>query len=140
MARSCFLPVQSKTTFAVPFAYPAVADAPLVLCVDDDPLILELLEDVLTACGLRPICTDDYRAALILGSEPIDLAVLDYNMPEMDGLTLAFKLRERKSDLPVIFFSGGPLPLDTLATASRVVHKSDGVMHLADVIFETIAA
>jgi CheY-like chemotaxis protein len=124
----------------VPFAYPAVTDAPLVLCVDDDPLILELLEDVLTACGLRPICTDDPRVALRLAGEPIDLVVLDYHMPEMDGLTLATKIRERKAAVPVIFFSGGPLPLESLATASRVVHKSDGVMYLADAIFEAIPA
>jgi CheY-like chemotaxis protein len=138
MARSCFLPVQTKATTAVPFSYPSVADAPLILCVDDDPLILELLEDVLTACGLRPICTDDYRVALSLSAEPIDLVVLDYHMPEMDGLALAHKIREHKNDLPVIFFAGGPLPLESLATASRVVHKSEGVLRLADAIFDAI--
>lgn len=138
MSRACFAPVRLKEKSQVPFTYPALTDAPLVLCVDDDPLILELLEDVLTACGVRPICTDDHRVALALLNEPIDLVVLDYHMPQMDGLTLATKIRERKAKLPMIFYSGSPLPVESLALASRVVHKGEGVVPLADAIFASI--
>ncbi len=132
MARSAIVP-------QIPFTYPALDTAPLVLCVDDEPAILELLEDVLTACGLRPICTDDCDLALRLAGEPIDLVVLDYHMPAMDGLTLAKKIHEQKSDLPLIFFSGAPLPMESMATASRVVNKGEGVMRLANAILESIA-
>ncbi|ABF39942.1 response regulator receiver protein [Candidatus Koribacter versatilis Ellin345] len=133
MARSAIVP-------QVPFTYPALAEAPLVLCVDDEPAILELLEDVLTACGLRPLCTDDCNLALTLCEEPIDLVVLDYHMPQMDGLTLATKIRERNPNLPMIFFSGAPLPVESLAHASRVVHKSEGAMRLATTILQSIRA
>ena len=128
MSRSAALP-------QVPFTYPSAVESPVVLCVDDDPEILELLEDVLTACGLRPICTTDCQLALRLSaSEPIDVAVLDYHMPEMDGVTLAEAMRASKPDLPMILFSGAPLPLEALATVSHVVHKREGAMRLADTV------
>ncbi len=123
----------------VPFAYPDVSQAPLVLCVDDDPAILELLEDVLTSCGARAICTDDCALALRLAAtEPVDAVVVDYHMPEMDGLSLATAMRRDKPELPMILFSGAPLPLEAFATATRVVHKREGAMQLADTIFQFI--
>lgn len=137
MARSYFVPVPEKT--GLPFAYPALADAPLVLCVDDDPEILELLEDVLTACGIRTLCTSDCMTALkVAAAEPVDLVVLDYQMPQMDGLTLAQELRRKNASLPMILFSGAMLPCEALEIVSRVIPKGDGAVFLADAILETI--
>lgn len=116
-------------------------ESPLILCVDDDPGILELLEDVLTALGLRAICTSDCELALKLAaSEPVDVAVLDYHMPQMDGITLAKEMRARKADLPLILFSGAPLPVESLALVSRIVHKGDGALQLADAILSSVQA
>jgi CheY-like chemotaxis protein len=124
---------------ALSFAYPALMDSPLVLCVDDDPGILELLEDVLTALGLRAICTSDCELALkLVGTEPVDVAVLDYHMPQMDGLTLAKAIRDKKAELPVILFSGAPLPVGSLALATRIVHKGEGALQLADAILSSL--
>lgn len=139
MARSGFIPVPHKSETELPFAYPALSDSPLILCVDDDPSILELLDDVLTACGLRAICTSDCMTAMrLVASEPIDLVVLDYQMPQMDGLTLAQQLRQCKSGIPMILFSGTILPGEALASISRVVRKGEGVLPLADAILETL--
>lgn len=137
MAINYFAPVSPKPGF--PFTYPAAADAPVVLCVDDDAAILELLEDVLTACGIRAICTSDCETALRLtAAEPIDLVVVDYHMPEMDGLTLAQQMRAQKSALPMILFSGAPLPIEALHTVSRIVAKGDGALYLADAILDSL--
>ena len=123
----------------IPFTYPDVCEAPLVLCVDDNAAILELLEDVLTSCGVRAICTDDCNLALRLAAaEPVDVVVLDYHMPQMDGITLARLIHDQKAGLQVILFSGAPLPLEALATASRVVHKSEGALHLAEAILQSV--
>ena len=139
MARSYFAAVQEKSAPELPFTYPAISDSPLVLCIDDDPGILELLDDVLTACGLRAICTSDCMTAMrLVASEPIDVVVLDYHMPQMDGLTLARNLRRSNSRLPMIMFSGTPLPIEALEVVSRLVGKGDGALLLADAIFETL--
>lgn len=137
MARSYFVPAPKQT--GIPFAYPAIVDAPLVLCVDDDPEILELLEDVLTACGIRVLCTTDCITALkLVATEPVDLVVLDYQMPQMNGLALARELRSEKSNVPMILFSGAMLPCEALEIVSRVINKGAGALHLADAILETI--
>lgn len=139
MARTYFAHVEQKSEPVLPFSYPAVADSPLVLCVDDDPGILELLEDALTACGLRAICTTDCSTALrLVRMEPIDLVVLDYQMPQMDGLTLAQQIRRHKPRMPMIMFSGALLPCEALDIVSRIVHKGDGAMPLADAVLETL--
>lgn len=129
MGRSYFAPVQGKAGTQFTFTYPAVAETPLILCVDDDPGILELLEDVFTACGLRALCTSECATALRwIASEPIDLVVLDYQMPEMDGLTLAQQMRRHKSQLPMILFSGARLPCEAVAIVSRIVRKGEGAV------------
>lgn len=138
MARSYFAPAQPKAELS--FTYPALIDSPLILCVDDDPGILELLEDVLTACGLRAICTSDcVTAANLVASEPIDLVVLDYQMPQMDGLSLAQEMRRHKSQLPMIMFSGALLPCEALDIVSRIIRKGDGAVSLANAIQETLS-
>ncbi|HEY3930569.1 MAG TPA: response regulator [Candidatus Koribacter sp.] len=131
--------VAATTDTHVPFRYPPVAESPLVLCIDDDPAILELLEDIFTACGIRAVCTSDCSTALrIATSEPLDAIVLDYHMPELDGLTLAQQIRQHKSHVPMILFSSAQLPSDALDVVSRIVPKGDGALTLADAVFESI--
>jgi CheY-like chemotaxis protein len=52
---------------------------------------------------------DTESAAQALGwldkGEAFDLAVLDMHMPEMDGLTLASRIRAMRADLPLVLFS-----------------------------------
>ena len=74
----------------------------------------------------------------LVASEPIDVVVLDYQMPQMDGLTLAQQLRRYNSRLPMIMFSGTMLPCEALEIVSRIVRKGDGALPLADAIFETL--
>jgi CheY-like chemotaxis protein len=82
---------------------------PVALVVDDDPLVLLLLSVVLAARGWRVIQASDGNDALAKaeGSD-LDLLVTDYEMPGMDGRTLARHLCERDSRLPVLVVSGRP--------------------------------
>jgi len=139
MAHSDRTPFSQKSSTDVPFRYASVVESPLVLCIDDDPAILELLEDIFTACGIRAVCTSDCSTALrIAASEPLDAVVLDYHMPELDGLSLAQQIRRYKSRIPMILFSSAQLPCDALDVVSRIVRKGDGALTLADVVFETL--
>jgi len=78
-----------------------------VLVVDDDAVTCRLLTEVLEGDGARVICETNPRKALaLLRSQPVDLAVLDIRMPEMNGLELMQRIREERPSLPVIIMTG----------------------------------
>ncbi len=79
-----------------------------ILIVDDSKLARMAVGKVLTA--LRPdwsrIEAANADEALALAAQtPIDLALLDFNMPGRDGLTLAAELRETRPGLPIAVIS-----------------------------------
>ena len=79
--------------------------APLVLAVDDEAGILRLIRLELTSQGFRVVTADGGEAALRLAEEQRpDIALLDIVMPDMTGLELMRKLRER-NNLPVILLT-----------------------------------
>ena len=78
-----------------------------VLIVDDDAVSCRLLSEVLTQDGVSVVWDTDPRQALArIGEEPIDLAVLDMRMPEMNGIELLRRLRTKQPELPVIVMTG----------------------------------
>jgi PAS domain S-box-containing protein len=91
---------------AVEAAHPAAAGASILLVEDEAP-VRELARQVLTRAGYRVQAVGNGECALALAErEPFDLLVSDVVMPEMDGPTLALRLRERQPDLPILFLSG----------------------------------
>lgn len=61
-------------------------NCPLVLVVDDEPLVLELLETTLSLAGYEVITASDGVQALEqIHRAPPDAVVLDINMPRLDG-------------------------------------------------------
>ncbi|PWC37373.1 hypothetical protein TSO221_27685 [Azospirillum sp. TSO22-1] len=78
-----------------------------VLVVDDEPLAVAALRDVLEWCGLRVTTAENGEAALRAFAEaPADLLVTDLKMPRMDGVALIRRLRETHPGLPVIVMTG----------------------------------
>jgi signal transduction histidine kinase/DNA-binding response OmpR family regulator/HPt (histidine-containing phosphotransfer) domain-containing protein len=78
-----------------------------VLCVDDHATNRTILEEQLSAWGMRAECVADgptalarLRAAQAAG-EPYTLAILDYHMPEMDGLELSRAIKADASLAPI---------------------------------------
>ncbi|WP_338464332.1 response regulator [Franconibacter daqui] len=65
-----------------------------VLVVDDNATNLRLLNAMLTAMGLAPRCVDNPREALVQVSQqpPFPVILLDAQMPDMDGVSLALEL------------------------------------------------
>jgi len=78
-----------------------------VLVVDDEPLAVMALRDVLEWRGLRVSTATDGEAALsIFEDSPADILVTDLMMPRMDGATLIRCLRATHPALPVIVMTG----------------------------------
>ena len=82
---------------------------PVVLCVDDDPMILELEHDILESENFTPVCISNPEQALeqIVSIRP-DAVVIDMNMPQMSGLALCQRIRAIKGfeEMGVLMLSG----------------------------------
>lgn len=80
-----------------------------ILIVDDDPHIRDLLIFAVEKAGMTTDQAEDGEVALerIAARRP-DLAVLDINMPRLDGLDLCRRLRagtDAAADMPILFLS-----------------------------------
>lgn len=73
-----------------------------VLVVDDDPRSLELMRVILRHAGFRVLAATNGGEALdLLAAHPAQLALLDFWMPDMNGLQLAEQIRARDGVGPV---------------------------------------
>jgi len=85
-----------------------VATKPRVLCVDDEPLNLILLESILSPCGYDVVSAANGAGALkIIRTERIDICLLDVMMPEMDGHEVCRRLKSdpQTKHIPIIFLT-----------------------------------
>ena len=83
------------------------------LLVDDSPSVLQSLSQVLTSAGLSVRTANDAQEALIaIGQTPPDIALIDLEMPSMDGLELIQRLRSqpRTQHLPIIVLTARGTP------------------------------
>jgi CheY-like chemotaxis protein len=79
-----------------------------VLVVDDEPLVLDVIAQMLEELGCEVVMTTDPRLALDLlaGDERLEILITDINMPEMSGYELAEKAQRARKNLGVIVLSG----------------------------------
>ena len=65
-----------------------------ILCVDDSPVNLKVLENILRDYGITPTtCSSGKEALEFLQSDEFDLLFIDQKMPEMDGIELIQNIR-----------------------------------------------
>ncbi|MFY9559323.1 MAG: response regulator [Terriglobales bacterium] len=78
-----------------------------LLWVDDSRSLLSLYKSVFESLGFEVLATSSPEEALQhMASDTADVAILDYDMPEMDGGVLASLMKDRCPMLPVILYSG----------------------------------
>jgi len=80
----------------------------IILLVDDEPMLSELLAELLESNGFNVIKVSTGKETIKVLTEEIqvDLAIIDYNMPEMNGLETIESIRTLGFDLPIILSSG----------------------------------
>ncbi|MFQ5979219.1 MAG: response regulator [Candidatus Heimdallarchaeota archaeon] len=82
---------------------------PQVLLVDDDEGLLDLAEAYLAEAqpAIHLVTTTSgFDALRLLAKEHFDVAIVDYQMPAMDGLELLERLRAQGNLIPFIMFTG----------------------------------
>ena len=78
-----------------------------LLWVDDSRALLSLYKSVFESLGFEVLATSSPDEALEhVSSNAPDVAILDYDMPGMDGGMLASLIKDRYPVLPVILYSG----------------------------------
>lgn len=79
---------------------------PVVAVVDDDPRLLESLENLLESAGYEARCFSSADLLLRDGLSDMDVLITDIGMPSMDGFELRELVRRSHPDLPVFLITG----------------------------------
>jgi two-component system, OmpR family, response regulator len=80
-----------------------------VLLVDDEKDFLDVMSQRIKVWGYEVVPTLSAREAIeTVRADGADIIVMDYMMPEMDGITAANKIRTLNQDIPIIMFTAHP--------------------------------
>jgi CheY-like chemotaxis protein len=80
---------------------------PLILCVDDTPSLLEGQKMLLEENGYRVLtATNGPDAVEVFVTHSVDLVILDYHMPGVNGAVVAARMKNSKPDVPITLVSG----------------------------------
>ena len=78
----------------------------VLLCVDDEPLGLEVRKVVLQRQGYDVLTATSGREALkVFADNPITAVILDYSMPEMNGCQIAAELKRMNPAVKILLLS-----------------------------------
>jgi PAS domain S-box-containing protein len=112
-----------------------------VLLVEDDAQARELVRDILRVAGHHTAeAADAAQALALLGRESFDAAVVDYSLPDMDGLTLARRIAAAHPRTAIVFASGyGSLFAGASDLAARVLTKPFTDLQLTQALHAAVA-
>jgi len=107
-----------------------------VLCVDDEKIGLRVRKIMLESRGFRVLTAGSGPEGLRLFEENhVDVVVLDYYMPDVNGGEVAAAMRRLRPDVPIVFLSAYfSLPQNALEVANAFITKGDP----PDVLIEKI--
>src|SRR5437762_4016756 len=86
---------------------PAITGRPLILCIDDNPSQLRLLDEILARRGFQILQASTAENALeAMREAPISLVISDHFLRGASGTELAEKLKMLKPTVPILLHSG----------------------------------
>ena len=106
-----------------------------VLLVDDDPVNVDTCSLALEMNGFAVVSvTSPYEAISIMNENSqrkIDVAILDFHMPLMNGCILADYLKARYPELKIVLYSGSlDIREQEMSSIDVFVPKGDGIAAL----------
>jgi CheY-like chemotaxis protein len=110
----------------------------VVLCIDDDPAILECEQRFLEAFGYRVLTAlSGSRGVELASIHSVDVVIVDYCMPEMNGPEVAVEIKRLRPHAPIIMLSGAvDIPKKALKVVDAFVPKDRLGSQLLPVIVE----
>jgi len=101
--------------------------AETLIYVDDNLSRLATMDARLRLLGYEVLLASSGSEALrIFAANPVDLAIVDYYMPGMNGDLVAMEMKTMKPAVPVIIFSG------TFTLSEMVIALVDGFVSTSD--------
>jgi len=112
----------------------------VLLCVDDDEVVLDVVQTVLERRGYCVLtATNGDQALEVFKENAVDLVLLDYEMPGMNGDEVFKKMKNLNPEVPVVLHSGSPeIPEAVLRAADAFVSKGSGYEQMLAAIEELI--
>ena len=105
----------------------AVVRPKTVLCVDDEKIGLRVRKIMLESRGFAVLTASNGPEGLkVFEENHVDLVVLDYFMPDVNGGEVASEMRRRRPGVPIVFLSAYfSLPPEALEVADAFITKGD---------------
>lgn len=112
-------------------------EKPTVLVVDDEQLIRWSLNERLTQEGYRVVEAPTAAAALARHAEGVDLVLLDYRLPDGDGLSVLKQMKERDPETLVILLTAhSTVDLAVEAMKRGAYHYANKPFNLDDIALQ----
>jgi CheY-like chemotaxis protein len=99
----------------------------VLLCIDDNEEVLECEKAFLETFGYTVLTAPSGAKGLELASShPVDVVIVDYFMPEMDGQEFALEMRQLRPQAPIIMLSAAAnVPVRALKLVDAFIAKAD---------------
>ncbi len=111
-----------------------------VLCIDEDVDSLRVRKIFLEAAGYDVDIAATARAGLkLLSKVSVDVVILDYVIPEMDGTVVVIEIRKCWPHLPIIVLSAyypAELPPELLTLSNGFIRKGSPPRELLSMLKE----
>jgi len=109
---------------------------PVLLCIDDEADGLEVRKMVLESAGYSVLTAGGGKSGLeIFIAECVDLVVLDYAMPEMNGFDVAVEMKRIRPGIPILMLSAYfPVPPEVLQVVDAYATKGESPVRLFELV------
>ena len=107
-----------------------------LLLIDDDPLVLRVLGRALRMHEVVSFSSSREAVDCVLGGEQFDAAIVDFEMPELDGAGVLAELREGAAALAerTFIMTGAPARAQAACPDALVVRKPVGIELLYEIV------
>jgi CheY-like chemotaxis protein len=121
----------------MPAAISPALQSAVLLCIDDNEDVLECEKSFLESFGYSVLTAASGGKGLELASKHwVDVVILDYFMPEMNGQEVAIEIRRLRPEAAIIMLSGAAeVPEQALRWIDAIIAKD----RLASQLLPTIA-
>jgi CheY-like chemotaxis protein len=119
-----------------------MAEKARVLVVEDDPDQAYLFSTVVETLGVTAVCADTAEAALMqLHAGPIALALVDWDLPGIQGDTLITVIKQRFPGVKTVLYSNHThvVAAGEAVGADAAIQKIEGIHRIRETITSLLA-